>query len=254
MDNIVPRAGGIRRDRNRSDNQILVNKFTFFLYLYFLVDFFLHLSARIPVYATLRPTLLLVLILTALLLFQREKFKGWTKDPVMQAMLVFVGYLVLSLPFVEWQGSVIRNNLSEFVKAIVFLFFTALIVDNENRLKLFLFIFVGAQLFRVLEPLYLHITTGYWGSSTYIGDGEFSNRLSGAPSDVINSNELGFVIVTVIPFLHYLVWPGRAWAKIFYVAVIPAMLYALILTQSRGAFLALLVNKFHPLPGNAAFY
>jgi O-antigen ligase len=241
MDNIVPRAGGIRRDRNRSDNQILVNKFTFFLYLYFLVDFFLHLSARIPVYATLRPTLLLVLILTALLLFQREKFKGWTKDPVMQAMLVFVGYLVLSLPFVEWQGSVIRNNLSEFVKAIVFLFFTALIVDNENRLKLFLFIFVGAQLFRVLEPLYLHITTGYWGSSTYIGDGEFSNRLSGAPSDVINSNELGFVIVTVIPFLHYLVWPGRAWAKIFYVAVIPAMLYALILTQSRGAFLALLV-------------
>lgn len=218
-----------------------VGGFTFFLYLYFLLDFFLRFSSRIPGYGMVRPTLLLVLALTILLVLQKEKFRGWTKDPVVWAMLSFLGYLVLSLPIVEWPGSVIRNNLSDFVKAIVFLFFTALIVDSEKRLKIFLVVFVGCQLVRVFEPLFLNITQGYWGSKTHIGGGEFAQRLSGAPADVINPNELGFVIVTIIPFLHYLVWPGRFKAKVFYLAAMPALLYALILTQSRGAFLALLV-------------
>lgn len=229
---------------NRPDGlqrQASVSGFTFFLFMYFLVDFFLRFSVRVPGYAALRPTLLLVLLITMLLIFQKEKFKGWTKDPVVQAMLVFVGYLVLSLPVVEWPGSVIRNNLADFVKAIVFLFFTALIIDSEKRLKIFLTVFVGCQLVRVFEPLFLNITEGYWGSKTHLGGGEFSQRLSGAPADVINPNELGFVIATAIPFLHYLVWSGRFKAKLFYLAAMPALLYALILTQSRGAFLALLV-------------
>lgn len=223
------------------DSSEQVNTFTFLVYGFFLIGFFLHFSARIPVIGAFRPTLLLVLLITMLLVLQKEKLKGWTREPVMRAMLIFLAYLAFSLPFVEWQGSVIRNNLSDFVRSIVFLFFTVLIIDSEKRLRIFLFIFVGAQLFRVFEPLYLHLTTGYWGSSTYLGAGEFSDRLSGAPYDVINPNELGFVIVTIIPFLHYLVWPGRIWAKLFYILTMPALLYALILTQSRGAMLALLV-------------
>lgn len=235
------RAQGSQGGRQAFESAGSVGGFTFFLYLYFLLDFFLRFSARIPGYGVVRPTLLVVLLLTILLVLQREKFKGWTKDPVLQAMLVFIGYLVISLPLVEWPGSVIRNNLADFVKAIAFLFFTVLIVDSEKRLKIFLVVFVGCQLFRVLEPLFLNITQGYWGSKTHLGHGEFSQRLSGAPADVINPNELGFVIVTAIPFLHYLLWSGRFTAKLFYLAAMPALLYALILTQSRGAFLALLV-------------
>lgn len=218
-----------------------VGAFTFFLYMYFLIDFFLRFSSRVPAYGTIRPTLLVVLLLTLLLILQRDRLKGWTQEPVMKAMLAFLLYLLLSVVFVEWPGSVIRNNLSDFVKAIVFLFFTVLIVDSEKRLKIFLTVFIGCQLVRILEPLYLHLTTGYWGSRTYLGGGEFSARLAGAPADVINPNELGFVIATAIPFIHYLLWPGRIWAKLFYLALVPALLYALILTQSRGAFLALLV-------------
>lgn len=227
--------------KTADDSATQVNTLTFILYAFFLIGFFLHLSARVPAYGALRPTLLLVLLITMMLVLQKEKFKDWTREPIMRALLIFLAYLVFSLPFVEWQGSVIRNNLSDFVRSVVFLFFTVLIVDSEKRLKIFLMVFVGAQLFRVFEPLYLNLTTGYWGSSTYLGDGEFSDRLSGGPSDVINPNELGFVIVTIIPFLHYLVWPGKIWAKLFYLLAIPALLYALILTQSRGALLALLV-------------
>ncbi|KZX80786.1 hypothetical protein A3715_07930, partial [Oleiphilus sp. HI0009] len=150
-------------------------------------------------------------------------------------------FLIISLPFVTYPGSVIKNNLSIFVKAIVFFYFTYLIVDTPKRLKIFLVTFVACQVFRVLEPLYLNVMYGYWGASTYMGGTNFASRLSGAPSDVINPNELGFVIATIIPFLHYLLLPRGGMAKLVYLMITPLLLYALILTMSRGAFLALLV-------------
>ena len=147
-------------------------------------------------------------------------------------------YLVLSFFIVRWPGSAL-NNLPDFVKAICFFFFTATIVDTEKRLKMFLFVFIGCQLIRVYEPLYLNITSGYWGDKTYLGGGEFAQRLSGAPSDVINPNELGFVIATIVPFIYYLLWGARVKAKLLFLILLPPLLYALVLTMSRGALLAL---------------
>ncbi len=236
-------SSGVTVQRNVLDSsaKTRTNGFTFGLFIFFLFDFFLHLSARVPAYGLLRPTLILVLVISFSLWLQRERLAGWTKDPLVKSLLILLAYIFLSLPLVEWPGSVIRNNLNVFVKAVVFFFFAALLIDSPRRLKIFLWVFVGCQVVRVLEPMYLHLTEGYWGSSTYMGHGEFSQRLSGAPSDVINPNELGFVIATAIPFLHYLLWPGSKKAKLLYLVLMPPLLYALILTQSRGALLALLV-------------
>lgn len=236
-----PRAGSTVSQTNRFTTNSQVTGGLFGIYIYFLIDFFLHLSARIPGYGQLRPTLLLVMIITCMLIAQRQRFSGRGKEPVFQAIYLLLGYIVFSLPLVEFPGSVVKNNLPEFVKAIVFLFFTAQVVDSEKRLKIFLAVFVGCQVFRVLEPLFMHLTTGYWGDRTYIGGGEFAGRLAGAPADVVNPNGLGFVLVTAIPFLHFLLFSGRWKAKLLYLALMPCLLYALILTMSRGAFLALLV-------------
>lgn len=222
----------------------MVSQFSFVLYLYFILDFFLRFSARIPGYGVIRPTLLAVATISLLLFLQRDKLKGRFDDPIFKAIFVLFGYIFISLPLVEWPGSVVRANIDPFIKAVVFLFFTALIIDTERRLKWFIAVFVFCQVFRVLEPLYLNITQGYWGSSTYLDKGEFADRLAGAPADVINPNELGFVIATAIPFLHYLLWPLGWKSKLLYLTVMPAMLYALILTMSRGAFIALLVVAF----------
>lgn len=213
----------------------------FWLYIYFLLDFFLHFAARIPGYGSLRPTLLLVFIISVALFANKAKLKGYGSDPITKALIALFIYIFLSVPLVEWPGSVIKNNLPEFFKAIVFFFFTSFLIDSERRLKIFLVVYVGCQVFRVLEPLYLHITTGYWGSATHLGHGEFAGRLAGAPADVINSNELGFVIVTALPYLHYLVFSGSFKYKLLYMALLPALLYAMILSMSRGALLAFLV-------------
>ncbi len=218
-----------------------VSSFLFWLYIYFIIDFFLHLSARIPGYGVIRPTLLLVVLITISLVSQKDKYYEVVNDPIFKIIKKLIIYLIITLPLVTWPGSVI-GNVPGFVKAVVFFYFTALIIDTETRLKIFLIVYVLVQTFRVLEPLYLNVSEGYWGSQTHIGHGEFAERLSGAPTDIVNPNGLGFVIVTLIPFLYYLVWqsPSKI-LKLLSLGVSPLLIYALVLTMSRGAFLALLV-------------
>jgi len=219
-----------------------VSNFLFYLYIYFVFDFFLHLSARIPAYGVLRPTMLLAILISILLLAQKDRFPAIGSDPVFKAVKILILYIIITLPLVTWPGSVIVNNMPVFVKAVVFFFFTALIIDTDKRLKIFILVFMACQTFRVLEPLYLNITSGYWGSATHLGFDQFALRLSGAPADVINPNGLGFVIVTIIPYWYYLGWHGKSTlVKVLFLITVPLLIYALVLTMSRGAFLALLV-------------
>ena len=219
----------------------LVSSFTFFLFIVYQLIFFLNMPARISGLGIIRPSLLLFAIIGFLLILQREKIAYKFNQPIFKAFSAFLLMLLITLPFVKFPGSVLRENFALFMKAIVFLYFAALILDTEKRFKIALFVFVACQVFRVLEPLYMNLTSGYWGSSTYLGGGEFASRLGGAPADVINPNELGFVLVTAIPFLHYFLMPRGFIIKILYFLLLTLMLYALILTMSRGAFLALLV-------------
>jgi putative inorganic carbon (hco3(-)) transporter len=218
----------------------IVSTVTFFLFQIYQLDFFLHITQRVPGAGALRPTLILFALISILLISQKEKFKERMSHPVFKAYGTFILVAFLTLPFVTYPGSVVKQNVPVFMKAIVFLYFTALILDTEKRFRWAVITFVCCQVFRVLEPLYLNITQGYWGAQTWI-DGSFANRLSGAPADVINPNELGFVIATVIPFLHYYLLPKGWLYKFMYIGLLGALLYALILTMSRGAFLALIV-------------
>ncbi len=219
---------------------VTVSTATFFWFQVYQLEFFLHFSARFKFIGVMRPTVLLFLIVTFLLFSQKDKLKARLGHPILTAYGSFLLLLLFTLPFVSFPGSVIKNNIPVFLKAIVFLYFAAFILDTPKRFKWALIVFVCCQVFRVLEPLFLNITQGYWGDSTNI-DGEFADRLGGAPADVINANELGFVIATVIPFLHYYLLPLSWKYKLLYFALLPPLLYALLLTMSRGAFLALLV-------------
>lgn len=228
-------------ERNIIQGRRIVSNFLYRLYLLYLASYLLHLTARASLFAVIRLDLVLFLMITILLVLESDKLKERIGNECSSILGILLLYIVISLPFVEWPGSVLRNNLSEFIKAIAFFFFTILIIDNERRLKGYVSVFVICELFRVLEPLYLHLVYGYWGSATYIGTGEFADRLSGAPSDIINPNGLAFVIATVYPFIHYL-WNGKnKLGRMAYVAVTPMLLYAMVLTMSRSGLVALAV-------------
>lgn len=223
------------------------------LYLVFVVSWFLHMPTRIRPLGLLRLDLLLLLFITMLIFFSKPDDQGGEpSDPpapplppaasggTQKIIKIMFAYIVLSLPLVEWPGSVIKDGLPDYIKAVVFYFFTISLITTEARLKTFMKVFLTCQAFRVIEPVVLHVTTGYWGSVASMGNWEAMDRLSGAPSDVINPNGLAFVILMVYPFLHYLT--SVSWKnKVVYVIVAPVLVYALMLTASRTGFVCMVV-------------
>lgn len=216
------------------------------LYILFTISYFLHLPSRFPILGTLRMEVFLGSAILAYSFITGRLGQVWgSRSPALHRLAWLVGFIVLSIPFVTWPGSVIRVNLVEYFKVVFFFLITAAIIDSEKRLKLFLSVFIGCQMFRILEPLYLHLTTGYWGdvAYSYIGDEITSlNRLAGAPHDVVNANQFAWVIVSAVPFVYYL---GLRSRNIILAGLslpaIGAMGYALIQTGSRSGMVSLAV-------------
>lgn len=214
----------------------------FFGYCLFIISFLLHFTARVPALGKLRFDLLLGAGLILVLILGFKNYKASFNHPIVKPIIWLFGYIFLTLPFVEWPGSVLGNNLTVFLKVIVFLFFTIAFVDTEKRLYIVVILYIFCQTVRVLEPLFMNLTQGYWGSATHIGSGEFANRLSGAPTDVVNPNGLGFVICIAFCYWHFLAsaHPSKK-IKLMYLAVSACLAVALILTMSRTAFIGMLV-------------
>ena len=210
------------------------------LYLLFVASWFLHLAARVPALGAIRIDLILVLVLMVLAYTARSKqiAPATATDKALRVLFV---YTILAAPFAEWPGSVLQAGIPEFVKAVVFYYFTVAFIRSESDLKALLAVFLACQVYRVLEPLYLHLAYGYWGSAASMSGGsEFLSRLSGSPWDVVNPNGLAAIICTVLLFLYYTAGLSRL-TTLAFLGVAPACLYALSLTGSRSGFLALLV-------------
>jgi putative inorganic carbon (HCO3(-)) transporter len=208
------------------------------LYLVFVTSWFLHLPARLEFLGAIRFDLLLVCILAGLAFLRRTG--GQSTSEADKTLRVLIVYTLLMTPFVYWPGSALKSGLPNFVKAIVFFYFTIAFVRTEPDLKRFLLVFLACQVLRILEPLYLNLTQDYWGSHASMANWQYLRRLSGAPSDVINPNGLAFVVCTVLPFLYYM---GNLSGKLRLTALIllPACLYVLALTGSRTGIVGLLV-------------
>ncbi len=212
----------------------------FWLYMLFIISWLDHLTARLPALALIRFDLLIVAILFLLTIFKREEDSENTiSSAIEKSLKLLICYSVATIPLVEWPGSVLRYGIQNFIKAVVFFFFTVAFVRTEKQLKILMAVFLSSQSFRIIEPLYLHITEGYWGSAAGMANWELLKRLSGAPHDVVNPNGLAFIIVTVLPFFFCYSAINK---KVFLISIIavPLFLWTLILTESRSGFVALL--------------
>ncbi len=221
--------------------------FAFNVFCVFVVSYFLHFAARIPLLGVLRVDILLAAMVTLAILFAPKQGRAGKAPPqsavaegINRALVILLGYIVLTLPFVEYTGSVLRHGFEPFLKSVCFYFFIVATVDTPKKLRTFLFLYVGCQVFRVLEPLWMHVMDGYWGSNASMEGWVTMDRLSGSPYDIINPNGLGFLVVTILPLVHYVVPPTTGFRKALWVFIAGAMSYALILSSSRSSFLALI--------------
>jgi O-antigen ligase len=215
----------------------------FRVYLIFIVSYFLHLPSRIAVLGVIRFDLLLVCTISGLILLKgllaRNERDLPSSDHSSTYFWMLMLYVLISLPFVEWPGSVIRRTFFVFLKAVVFYLFTLECVDSENELKWLLCAFLGCQFIRILEPTWLHVTTGYWGSATHIGEGGWTDRLSGAPHDVVNPNGLAFLVLLLICLGYFMTKHSPFKIRLGCYLTVPILTYALLLTKSRTGIIGL---------------
>lgn len=205
----------------------------------------LTLGSRFLALGALRPTLLLdgVLWCWWLTMALPRGIPSGLGDPWGRRIAILFVYALVSVPFVKWPGSVLRDGIPSFLVAASFLYFCIIYCTTWQRLRLFVLVWMACQVFRVLQPIYLHIRFGYWGDQAYIGGGEFMHRLSGAPGDVVNPNGLGFIVASVLPFFHYLVLSQRSrLMRLAYPAIAICLVYGLILTGSRSALIAVVID------------
>ena len=220
----------------------------YYLYLVFTVSYFLHIPARIPALGAMRFDLIINLVLIGLAFLQLMGTNRGDKSYDQAAhfskasdpLRIYHCYPAL----VRWPGSVLRIGLENYLKVIVFYLFSVAFITDEKRLKNFVFVFMGCQIIRMLEPLFLHVTQGYWGSGAYSMEGglHYLNRLAGAPSDVVNPNQFAWIIISTIPFIYFLWWKlGSRISRIIALGLAPPAIYALALTGSRTGLLSFIV-------------
>ena len=214
----------------------------FYLFCAFIVSYFGRLTQRIPLLGTLHFDLVLAIATALAIAFAKQQRRPGAPerlDPVSRQLWILLVYIVVTIPFVEWPGSVL-HNLENYTKSLCFFFFVVATVDTTRKLATLLAVYTATQLWRVLEPLYLHLTQGYWGSYTSLGNWEYMDRLSGSPYDTINPNGLGFVIIMSLPMLQFLLQPNTPARRALWSLIAAAMCYALVLSASRSSFLAFL--------------
>jgi putative inorganic carbon (hco3(-)) transporter len=212
----------------------------FYLFCVFLVSYFLRVTARVPILGAIHLDFVLAAVTAlAIVLGRKQTTSGSSPgmDPVAKRLLILVGYILVTIPFVEWPGSAL-HNLETYAKSLCFFFFVVATVDTTRKLKVLLTVYVATQVWRVLEPLYMHVTSGYWGSFTSLGNWQYMDRLAGSPYDIINPNGLGFVVIMTLPLLHFLIKPDTTMRRLLWGTVACAMSYALVLSASRSGFLA----------------
>ena len=133
----------------------------FILYSVFTISWFLHFTARMPALGTIRFDLILLALIVIGIFFNKSGVSEKPQpSPINTVLTVLIVYSLLEIPFAKWPGSVIQHGIANFIKGIVFFYFTVEIIKTEKLLKYFLLVFVGCQTFRVLEPLYLHVVDG----------------------------------------------------------------------------------------------
>jgi putative inorganic carbon (HCO3(-)) transporter len=234
----------MKRTRNKQDDvppEHGARDAAFWLFCVFILGYFTRLTARVPALGHAHFDLVLAaFVALAIVLAPRPRRAGPAPklDPVARQLWILLAYIIVTIPFVEWPGSVLRN-LEVYAKSLCFFFFVVATVDTTKKLRILIAVYTLSQVIRVLEPLEMHLRSGYWGSFTSLGNWEYMDRLAGSPYDIINPNGLGFVIIMTLPLLYLVLRPTTAMRWALFLGLSAAMVYALVLSASRSGFLGL---------------
>lgn len=152
----------------------------------------------------------------------------WPREATCLALLL--GWLFLGVPFASWRGGALSNTL-DFGKNVLFILVMISAVNSMGRLRRLMFVQT--------------ICVGLVAIVSVARGALLGHRLSGVLNGPYgNPNDFAFTIVLTLPFCLAFALRSRSGliTRLFWWALIPVMVYSLMLTASRAGLLALLVT------------
>ena len=211
---------------------------TYGLLLYIII-FYSQIGSRIPSLGFFRIELIVgaILILFAIskIITGETKFK---ENRLNTAALFFLLAAFITIPFAAWRTLAFETFI-RFLKffAIYLMIITA--INNEKKLKVFIYIYLGLICLIFVEPFLLSLQ-----GKGYV----FNNhmwRLAGVTGYFAHPNQLGGVTSANLPFFYFLMkYEKSKVLKIVYLALIIVSLWVVMLTQSRTGFIGVFAAGF----------
>jgi len=166
-----------------------------------------------------------------------SKKRDLVKAPQNYLMIAFI--LVMAISMRTYVTGIVDVLTGDFFKIIIIYFLLINLVNTEKRLYITIWIII-------LSTLWLSIHSILLSRGIVIGDIELSQGTRVTSSGIFGDpNDLAQAIVVAVPFVFNLLFHERFMLKKIALAVIGAtMLFAFLLTGSRGGFIGLSVVVF----------
>ena len=167
--------------------------------------------------------------------------KKWKLDGVGMAIMLFmIVFLISTLSSVAW-----KNSMSIFVLYLAFIAFYFTIINTiktKEQLYSMLMIFVISGVFVAIYGMLQYVLGLNVDKQAWMDEDMFSDIKMRVYSTLENPNVLGEYLLLVIPVAVAFLWRKKElWAKVTFVGIVGILGVCLILTMSRGCWIALLV-------------
>jgi O-antigen ligase len=183
----------------------------------------------------------IIAIPTVLIAFiQQSKSKAgsfFLRNRFSQAMLgLFASVMLSQLVRLRISGAI--EAVREFGKIVILFYLVAILVNTPRRVRIMMWVIIASSIFLAYHA-YLQVQTGHgFGNIEPYGSydtGDFRVIGSGIFSD---PNDFAMLYLMAMPFAFCLLTAGGAIAsKLLLLGSLPAMVYVLYYTQSRGGII-----------------
>lgn len=159
----------------------------------------------------------------------RRPFARW--DVRTRAMTLLAGLVALSYSFAQRQDAYTNSYFIEYLKIIAIALFTTAQVDSRQRLRVILWTIA-------LSLGFFGVKNGVFGILR--GGGQITRGPGGMLED---NNDFALAMVMNVPLLWYLgIAEGKKWVRQATLVAMLLTVVVILLTHSRGAFLALCMS------------
>jgi probable O-glycosylation ligase (exosortase A-associated) len=217
----------------------LIVGLTFFFYPYlgiliYIILSYMRFEEIIPALSNLHLTRLLTFALIVVWAIRTAitKSKLYLKEKGILLLYLFFLMLALSIPLSFWPTRSL-NTFIEMLKILIFIILLIHLVDNQKKLKSFIWVFFIVNGFLAFNAIKDFVVLGPSAVATRIG--------GGTKGFLGDANDFALALNVALPFAFYLFLSEKKWvSKFFLLLSLSLFTLGIISTASRGGFVTLI--------------